>query len=69
MAWPNIQLGKAAKAFGYLTPTIGASVGIGFLYDAPLLGQGVKGGIGTDLVINALFFIVLMCLELEKKYG
>lgn len=69
MAWPNIKLGEATKSFGYLTPTIGAAVGIGFLYDAPLLGQGMKGGIGTALCINAVFFLVLMFIELNKKYG
>lgn len=69
MGWSNIQLGKATKAFGYLVPTLGAAVGIGFLYDAPFMGQGLKGGIGTALCINAVFFLVLMLLELDKKYG
>lgn len=69
MSWPNIKLGQATKAFGYMVPTLGAAVGIGFLYDAPLLGQGMKGGIGTALVINAIFFLVIMFVELDKKYG
>lgn len=67
MAWPNIKLGKAAKTFSYLIPIAGSSVAEGLLYDAPLLGLGIKWGLAIAVAIFAVFFAGMTIATLEDN--
>jgi hypothetical protein len=64
---PSIKLGKFTKTFGYIMPVGGSSVGIGIIYDAPLLGLGLKWGSAVALVLCAIFFAGMALRSLEAK--
>ncbi len=65
--FPSIKLGKFTKTFGYLMPVGGSSVGIGLIYDAPLLGLGLKWGSAVALMLCAVFFAGMALRTLEVK--
>lgn len=54
---PSIRLGKFTKTFGYMMPVCGSAVGVGFIYDAPLLTIGVKWGLAVAIAMVAVFFV------------
>ncbi len=67
MAWPNITLGKSTKTFLYLVPIAGSSVAEGLIYDAPVLGLGIKCGLAVAILLFAVFFAGLTAVTLEEK--
>lgn len=63
---PKVNLGKHTKTFGYLTPISGCAVGIGMVYDAPLLGLGLKWGVAVALLVFAIFFVGMVWHHIEN---
>lgn len=55
---PSIKLSKSIKVFGLLIPVCATLVAIGLLYDAPVLGIGLKWGGALALVVEGAFFAV-----------
>lgn len=54
---PSIKLGKHTKTFGFLSPVSACAVAIGMIYDAPLLGSGIKWGLYIGIGVVAAFFL------------
>ncbi len=67
MAWPNIKLGKASKTFGYIMPIAASSVAEGLIYDAPLLGLGIKWGLAIAILLVAVFFAGMTIVTLDTS--
>lgn len=49
---------KAVKVFLLLLPLCACLVGIGMVYDAPILGQGIKWGVALAQVVVGAFFSI-----------
>jgi hypothetical protein len=65
-----MTLRQITRLFGYLTPAFVAALGCGFLYDTPVLGTGMKVGMGVCLCINAFVFCLICLKDIEDgKYG
>lgn len=64
---PSVKLNKTTKVFMCVLAMGMCSIGIGFLYDLPLLGQGLKVGMGVALGVIALFFAVKIFVILDDK--
>lgn len=64
---PNVKLGKVTKCFMWLLPVCCAAVVIGGLVDAPLLGQGLKVGLGIASGLVGLFCGVMVLVTADHK--
>lgn len=64
---PTIKLRKHTKTFSYLMPVFGGLMGIGFLYDTPFLGVGLKWGTALALSVMILFFSALAIVNADSK--
>jgi hypothetical protein len=53
---PSVKLSKTIKLFMCLLPICGCLIGMGVLYDAPVLGLGIKWGLAAALAVMAGFF-------------
>lgn len=54
---PNVKPSKSLQVFLLLIPACFCIVGVGIAHDAPLIGEGLKWGIGIALVLMTAFFI------------
>lgn len=62
----DIKLGKHAKTFGYVVPVCASFIGMGLLYDAPLLGLGIKWGAALALGVMVVFFSIMAIAHADK---
>lgn len=63
----DLKLGKHTKTFGYIVPVCVSFVGMGLLYDAPILGQGIKWGASCALGVIVIFFAMMAIGHADKE--
>lgn len=64
---PKIKPSKPFKVFSCLLPIGASTVGMGLLYDAPILGLGFKWGAAIALAAVVVFFVGMAIVILDSK--
>ncbi len=64
---PKIKFSKPVKVLGCLVPIGSSTIGMGLLYDAPILGLGFKWGAAVALALVAVFFAGVALVILDSK--